>query len=69
MQTCPSNIWTADATTIVLSVMRRCQRRTEIASAGRGKNAARLLADRVLWLAARMADLLGRAGRSSPKAP
>jgi hypothetical protein len=45
-----------------------CQRRTKITSAGRSKNAARLLAHRVLWLAARMADLLGRAEWSSPEA-
>src|SRR5262245_24228244 len=35
---------------------------------GRSKNASRLSAHRVEWLAARMADLLGRAERSSLEA-
>jgi hypothetical protein len=45
-----------------------CQRRTEITSAGRSKNASQLPAHRVEWLAAWMAHLLGRAERSSPEA-
>jgi hypothetical protein len=49
-------------------MLRVCQRRSKITSAGRSKKASRLLADRVLWLAARMADLLGGAERSSPEA-
>ena len=45
-----------------------CQRRSKIASAGRSKIASQGLRQRRRCLAARMADLLGRAERSSPEA-
>jgi hypothetical protein len=51
-----------------IRIPRECQRRTEITSAGRSKNASQLPAHRVEWLAAWMAHLLGRAERSSPEA-
>ena len=51
-----------------LSAADRCQRRSKIASVGRSKNASRWLAAWLGWLAARMADLLGGAERSSPEA-